>query len=88
MAGFWQGTSQRFVEIDDEDNFLLNERFRGLDRQHLSWMWSLEGFHYGHWHPLTWTSFAIDYALYGLEGLPSQDFAIGDRKSTRLNSSH
>jgi tetratricopeptide (TPR) repeat protein len=78
LVSFWPCLSQPFVEIDDDANFLFNERFRGLDAQHLSWMWSLDGFHYGHWHPLTWTSFAIDYALYGgPQGLPSQDLAIG-----------
>lgn len=78
LVAFWPSLSQGFIELDDDANFLFNERFRGLDRQHLAWMWSLDGFHYGHWHPLTWTTFALDYELYdGPQGLPSQDFAIG-----------
>lgn len=78
LASFWPSLSQGFIELDDDANFLLNERFRGLDAEHLAWMWSLDGFHYGHWHPLTWTSFALDYELYdGPQGLPSHDLAIG-----------
>jgi tetratricopeptide (TPR) repeat protein len=68
LATFWPCLSQGFVDIDDDANFTLNYLFRGLSREQLSWMWSLDGFHYGHWHPLTWTTFGLDYVLYGLDG--------------------
>jgi tetratricopeptide (TPR) repeat protein len=78
LAAFWPSLGCSFVDLDDDANFLFNERFRGLGSLQLSWMWSLDGFHYGHWHPLTWTTFAIDYALYGRpQGLPSSDYASG-----------
>jgi len=68
LASFWACLGYGFVELDDDLNFVMNMSFRGLSPEHLRWMWSLDGFHLGHWHPLTWTSFGLDYALYGLDG--------------------
>jgi tetratricopeptide (TPR) repeat protein len=78
LATFWPSLGCAFVDLDDDANFLFNERFRGLGAQQLSWIWSFDSFHYGHWHPLTWMSFAVDYALYDRpQGLPSTDYASG-----------
>jgi len=51
-----------------DDNQLLtdNPYWRGLGWEQLSWM--ATAFHMGHYHPLTWLSFAIDYELFGLDG--------------------
>jgi len=68
LATFWPCLSQGFVDIDDDANFTLNFLFRGLAHEQVAWMWSLDGFHYGHWHPLTWMTFGLDYVMYGLDG--------------------
>jgi tetratricopeptide (TPR) repeat protein len=69
LASFWPCLSQGFVELDDDYNFISNTLYRGLTGAPLAWMWSLDGFHIGHWHPLTWMSFGLDYELYGVDGV-------------------
>jgi tetratricopeptide (TPR) repeat protein len=52
-----------FVDFDDQTNLLENPNFRGLGPAALRWMFTnLDG----HYIPLTWLSFAIDYAIWGL----------------------
>jgi tetratricopeptide (TPR) repeat protein len=50
---------------DDGPNLLLNERWRELTAANLRWM-TLETF-FGHWHPLTWLSFWLNFQLGGLD---------------------
>ena len=57
---------------DDELNITANEGFRGLDAEHLLWM--ATSFHAGHYQPLTWLSYAVNYQLGGLE--PSGYIAV------------
>jgi tetratricopeptide (TPR) repeat protein len=51
------------VDWDDRANLLLNDRYQGLSPAYLAWMFTTA--HGGHYHPLTWLSFAVDYTLYG-----------------------
>ena len=53
-----------FVNWDDPNNLLTNYRFRGFGPDALAWMFS--AFHLGHYHPLTWLSFALDHQLWDL----------------------
>jgi Flp pilus assembly protein TadD len=53
-----------FVNWDDPDYVYKNLHIRTLDFQFLKWMFST--FHMQNWHPLTWLSHGIDYALWGL----------------------
>ncbi len=48
---------------DDGSNVLDHDSFRGFGAEQLGWM--LTARHMGHWHPLTWLSFAIDDAIAG-----------------------
>jgi hypothetical protein len=41
-----------------------NAHYRGLSLEHIGWMFT--SLRVGHWHPLTWISFAIDHALWGM----------------------
>jgi hypothetical protein len=50
---------------DDNVNLLAHERWRGFGADELRWM--ATGFRLGHWHPLTWLSFALDHALWGMD---------------------
>jgi tetratricopeptide (TPR) repeat protein len=55
-----------FVNWDDDHVLQENEHFRGLGWTQLQWM--ATAYWTGHYHPLTWLSFAIDYRLWGLDG--------------------
>ncbi|MCC7013878.1 MAG: hypothetical protein IT454_15075 [Planctomycetes bacterium] len=66
VAAFWPCVNQGFVALDDDANFELNYLFRGLGPEQLEWMF--KGYHYGHWHPLTWLTFGFDFVRHGLDG--------------------
>ncbi|MBM3991105.1 MAG: hypothetical protein FJ298_08855 [Planctomycetes bacterium] len=67
LAVFWPCVGYPFVALDDDANFELNFLYRGLGDEQLRWMWGWKSYHYGHWHPLTWTTFGWDYARAGLD---------------------
>src|SRR5437762_1762540 len=54
-----------FVDFDDAEGLVVNTWIRGLGPANLRWM--LTTFHLGHWQPLAWLSFALDYRLWGLD---------------------
>lgn len=53
-----------FVNLDDESNLVFNPYYHGPFLQSLRWM---VGFHFVHWYPLTWLSWALDRAVWGLD---------------------
>jgi len=53
-----------FVNWDDPDYVYENQNIRSIDFRSLKWMFST--FHVQNWHPLTWFSHAVDYAIWGL----------------------
>ena len=61
LPSLWCG----FANLDDGKLIAENPAFRGLSWEHLRWMAGATLL--GHWHPLTWLSFAIDYQLAGLK---------------------
>jgi len=64
VAAFWPGVAGEFLNWDDRDNVVTNVGVHGLGRAQLAWMWS--GVVLGHYIPLTWMSFGLNYALGGL----------------------
>ena len=64
VATFWPGLNGDFLNWDDTDNVVNNAGVHGLGRPQLVWMWS--GIILGHYIPLTWMSFGLNYALGGL----------------------
>jgi len=52
-----------FLIGDDEYNFVLNDHWRGFSPSNVRWMATRA--HNGHYHPLTWASFALDFELAG-----------------------
>jgi len=54
-----------FVEWDDFANFVTNFQYRGLTLEHLHWM--LTSVRGGHWIPVTWVTFGLDHAIWGME---------------------
>lgn len=59
-ARSWQG---EFLNYDDDYNLTANPHFRGFTVENLKWMFTN---HYGHYIPVTWLSFAVDYTLWGM----------------------
>jgi protein O-mannosyl-transferase len=64
MVTFTPALRYGFVYWDDNLNFLANPHYRGFGRPQLRWIWTT--FHMGHYIPLTWTSLALDYVLWGM----------------------
>jgi tetratricopeptide (TPR) repeat protein len=54
-----------FSDFDDHGMLLETDRYRGLGPDNLAWMFTTT--HMGHYQPLSWITFAIDYALWGLD---------------------
>jgi hypothetical protein len=54
-----------FVWWDDNDYVFENPNIRAFDTAFFRW--AFFGFHANNWHPLTWISHALDYAVWGLD---------------------
>ena len=56
-----------FVTWDDYNNLIGNPAYRGLGWDQLRWMFTT--FHLGHYQPLSWITFGLDYLLWGMNPL-------------------
>jgi protein O-mannosyl-transferase len=56
-----------FVEWDDSEYVFENFHIRSLDMDFFRW--AFFDFYAANWHPLTWMSHALDYAVWGLNPL-------------------
>lgn len=65
LAVFSLAPSGGFLGWDDKANLLAHDAWRGFSPAHLKWM--LTTHHYGPWQPLSWFSWAVDHALWGLD---------------------
>jgi tetratricopeptide (TPR) repeat protein len=63
VIAFLPALQNQFVNWDDDQNFLNNYHYRGLGWSQLRWMWTT---FQGHWIPLTWMTFGLDYLLWGM----------------------
>jgi protein O-mannosyl-transferase len=52
------------VDWDDEPNLVVNTAYRGLAWENIHWMFTTA--HGGHYQPLSWMSFAVDYKIWGV----------------------
>jgi len=57
----WYG----FVLWDDDRNLLANPHYRGLGWAQLRWAFTSAVM--GHWIPVTWVTFGLDHALWGMD---------------------
>jgi hypothetical protein len=57
----WNG----FVDWDDDKTLTQNPHYRGLGWTQLRWMFTT--FHAGHYQPLGWVTFGLDYVVWGTE---------------------
>ena len=62
LLAFMPALDAGFVHWDDDDLLLLNTRYRELSGESLHWMFSTS--YAGHFQPLTWLSYTLDYALW------------------------
>lgn len=61
LPALWNG----FVDWDDTKTLVENQNYRGLGWIQLQWMFST--FYMGHYQPLSWATFGLNYLLGGLE---------------------
>ena len=54
-----------FVNWDDPSYVYKNQYIQSIDFKSLKWMFTT--FHTYYWHPFTWLSHAVDYAVWGLD---------------------
>lgn len=64
FTAFLPALSNGFVDWDDDKILLDNPNYRGLGAAGLRWMFTT--FYMGHYQPLTWLTFAVDHALWGM----------------------
>jgi len=63
-AAFLPALRGDFLNWDDSINFVANPHFRGLGWAQIKWMFSATLM--GHYIPVTWLSFGLNYALGGM----------------------
>jgi hypothetical protein len=64
---FLPALQNEFVNWDDPDYVIENSHIRSFNLIFLKW--AFFDFYKGNWHPLTWISHAMDYAVWGLTPL-------------------
>ncbi len=74
LLAFSPAFTAEFVHWDDPTFVIKNPRIWGgpFDLENFVWMWT--GFLGGHYHPLTWLSWRLDYALWGQQQNPAAGF--------------
>jgi tetratricopeptide (TPR) repeat protein len=65
-VAYWPVLSNDFVAWDTPAYVIYNEHVHSLSAQNLWWMLTSLNADLSYWHPLTWLSHALDYAVYGL----------------------
>jgi Flp pilus assembly protein TadD len=65
FAVFAPALSNGFVQWDDHVNLLENRHYRGLTWEQIRWMFGTVLM--GHWIPLTWLTFGLDFVLWEMD---------------------
>jgi tetratricopeptide (TPR) repeat protein len=66
--------AKEFVTLDDEDNFVKNDGYKGFTQEHLEWMW--EAKHLDVWEPVAWFLKALVWSSFGLNAARWRDVQI------------
>ena len=64
VAAFLPALHNDFLNWDDAKNYLDNPHYRGLGPRQLAWMFTTV--HMGHYIPVTWITFGLDYLVWGM----------------------
>jgi protein O-mannosyl-transferase len=67
LAVYLRALRNDFVVWDDREYVINNYHIRSLNWSFFKWAFSR--FYSSNWHPLTWVSHALDYAVWGLNPL-------------------
>ena len=67
FAGYLPALQNEFIGWDDGTYIIENLHIRSLNGALLKW--AFFDFYASNWHPLTWLSHALDYAVWGLNPL-------------------
>ena len=65
FASFMPALNASFVDWDDDDLLFTNTRYQTLNAENLRWMFTTS--FAGHFQPLTWLSYTLDWALWKRE---------------------
>ena len=65
FAAFLPAVRGAFLNWDDAENFVANPHYRGLGPAELRWIFT--AVHMGHYVPVTWITFALDHAVWGMD---------------------
>ncbi len=65
VAAFWPALSAELLRYDDQHLLINNDHYRGFAPENLRWMFTSTLL--GHYQPLTWLSYALDYSLGGMD---------------------
>lgn len=65
FLAFLPGLGNGFVDWDDTYVLVRNDAYRGFDWDRLVWMFTTT--HKGPYQPLSWLSYAVDHALFGMD---------------------
>lgn len=63
VAAFAGALNNQLVNWDDLQNLVENDAYRGLSGEQIAW--ALSTTHGGHYQPLTWLSFSLDWVIWG-----------------------
>ena len=63
FAVYLSALHHEFVEWDDAQYVVENYHIHSINIAFIKWAFT--AFHAGNWHPLTWISHALDYAIWG-----------------------
>lgn len=65
FAAFLPAVGGAFLNWDDVENLVANPHYRGLGPAELTWIFT--AVHMGHYIPVTWLTFALDHAVWGMD---------------------
>lgn len=65
IIAFLPALQNEFVDWDDYKMLLQNPLYRGLGWAELRWMFTT--LHMGHYQPLSWVTFGLDYLVWGMD---------------------
>ncbi|MBI5624815.1 MAG: tetratricopeptide repeat protein [Elusimicrobia bacterium] len=67
LAALWPCLGNGFVSWDDDRFILRNPHFQGWTMENLRWILTPSWPQGGHYDPLTWLSFSLDWSIWGLD---------------------
>jgi Flp pilus assembly protein TadD len=65
LVTFWPSLANDFVDWDDHVNLVKNAGYRGLGWAQIQWDFTNTTL--GHYIPVTWLTFSLDYVLWGMD---------------------